>query len=64
MIWGGINRLEPPYEIRVHATHHCTAAVSAQVSLLAACLKEGRAEFNLRNGHDVRVSLTQHPWVD
>jgi hypothetical protein len=57
MIWGGINRLEPPYTIRVRGIARSSKDVVDAVMLTKRALAEARAEFRSRKGHDVAVSL-------
>src|SRR5271169_4718699 len=61
MIWGGINKLEPPYTVRVAGTKNLPKEVHDEVELARLALSEGRQDFRERKGRDIEVSLETYP---
>jgi RNAse (barnase) inhibitor barstar len=57
MIWGGINKVEPPYTIRIRGVAQLPKGVRDHVELARSTLQKGRAEFRGRKGHDVQVQF-------
>lgn len=57
MIWGGINRIEPPYLIRVRGTAHVPSALQDQIERARDYLLEARAEIRARRGRDVGLNF-------
>jgi hypothetical protein len=58
MIWGGINQVEPPYEIRVRGSDNLTTEVRDYILLLSDAIRKAREERRVRQGIDTEVSLT------
>ena len=57
MIWGGINQIEPPYEIRISGCECVPKEVTDHIDLLASALADAR-KWKLDNrGEDAEVSL-------
>ena len=57
MIWGGINQIEPPYEIRISGTERGPKEVTDHIDLLASALADAR-KWKLDNrGEDAEVGL-------
>ncbi len=57
MIWGGINDVDPPYEIRIANMADCPRDALEQIEWLRRALPEQRAEFRRLHGSDVEVQL-------
>jgi hypothetical protein len=57
MIWGGINKIEPPYSIRITETGRLPKDVHEHIELAKNALAEGRAEFRALRGRDVQVQF-------
>jgi RNAse (barnase) inhibitor barstar len=57
MIWGGINRVEPPYTIRIRDVVQLPGDVRNHIELAKNALLEARAEFRIRHHRDVEVRL-------
>jgi hypothetical protein len=57
MIWGGINRVEPPYLIRIRGIARPPKTVQDHIELARDSLLRARAEFHGLRGRDVGVSL-------
>ena len=61
MVWGGMNSVDQPYEIRVMGGNALSHEIWEYATLIAAALMDARADHRLRTGHDVDVSLTVFP---
>lgn len=61
MIWGGINKLEPPYTVRIREVSTVAPDIREEIGLLKQDLVAARAEFRHRRGHDVEVDLETVP---
>jgi hypothetical protein len=57
MIWGEINRIEPPYTIQIHGVEQLPGDVRDHVELAKNALLEARAEFRVMRDRDVEVRL-------
>ena len=57
MIWGGINSVEPPYEVRVHEVRGSTSDIRREVKWAEQDIEEARAEFFQQHGRDPGVSF-------
>jgi RNAse (barnase) inhibitor barstar len=57
MVWGGMNSVEPPYTVRIRNTGGLAADIRNEIELLAQYLPQHRAEYRIREGEDVDVSL-------
>jgi RNAse (barnase) inhibitor barstar len=57
MIWGGINEIEAPYEIRILGTERASKDVTDHINLLASALAEARKWKLDYRGEDTAVSL-------
>ena len=55
MIWGGINAVEPPYEIDIVNTRCLSDVTRHEVELSKAALDLACTEFKMRKGYDVGV---------
>jgi len=42
MVYGGINKLEPPYRIAIEGTHAVPGAVAEEIKLVRKCLYEAQ----------------------
>jgi len=57
IVWGGINSVEPPYEVRVHGVRNLTSDTRRAIGQAEQAIEQARADFFQRRGHDPRVSL-------
>lgn len=57
MVWGGINKLDPPYKIEIMNTGSLPTCVMDEIRAIADFTIESRAEFLARKGRDVQVSF-------
>jgi len=57
MIWGGMNRVEPPYAVHVKNITSAPKEVAEDVLLMVTLLKEARQERLQRRGDDIEVSM-------
>jgi hypothetical protein len=57
MIYGGINALEPPYQIRVTGVARAPADLRAEIELLSAALAQARSEYASLKGRDIEVRV-------
>jgi hypothetical protein len=57
MIWGGINRLDPPYEIQIIGMQNVPPEVNQYVHLVADALKRARQEKRVNREIETEVSL-------
>ena len=57
MITGSINRIEPPYLIRITGTSKCSPALREEIEYLAGAIREARAEQRQREGKDAEVDF-------
>jgi len=57
MIWGGMNSVDPPYEIRICGSWSATEEVRDYIDLMISIIARGRQDkLNLR-GDDTEVSI-------
>ena len=61
IVWGEINAVEPPYVLRIHGTATLPPDVAEELGWLKEGVTDGRAEFNVRRGHDVDVDVELLP---
>jgi RNAse (barnase) inhibitor barstar len=61
MIWGGINKLEPPYTVRVTGVQSMPNEARNEVELARQALSAGRQDFRNRKGRDIEVSFETYP---
>jgi hypothetical protein len=57
MIWGGMNREEPPYEIHIVGSEDAPVEVKEYIALVANALREGREWKRTNRGADTEVRL-------
>jgi len=57
MIWGGMNKIEPPYTIRICRAGQLPKSVLDHIEVAKTALLEARADFRAIRGRDVRVHL-------
>jgi RNAse (barnase) inhibitor barstar len=57
MIWGGINKVDPPYTVRIRGVAQLSKDVRDHVELAENALRQARAEFHARNGREVQVQF-------
>ena len=57
IVWGKLNAVEPPYVLSIHGTVNLPPDGAEELDWLKEEVTDGRAEFNLRRGHDVDVEL-------
>lgn len=57
MVWGGVNALEPPYEIKIKGTSHIPSDVKDYIDLIARALTEARKDQLARRGKTADVSI-------
>lgn len=57
MIWGGINYVEPPYRVQIINSDAIPGEMRDEILETAGALARARAEYELQNGEDVRVSM-------
>jgi hypothetical protein len=55
MIWGGINKLEPPYTIRISGTSRVPGRLRDEMELADKSISLGREDFRSQNGCDIDV---------
>ena len=56
-IWGGMNAVDPPYQIEVRNTRRAPVGVLNHLVVVRRALARARQDFRDREGHDVEVSL-------
>jgi hypothetical protein len=61
MVYGDINRVEPPYLIRITGTSKCPSAVREEIDLLAENIREAREEKLRLEGKDAEVEFEINP---
>jgi hypothetical protein len=57
MIWGGMNRVEPPYEVCVVGGERMPKALRDYIDPVASALASGRKWKREKQGEDTEVSL-------
>jgi hypothetical protein len=57
VIWHKVDRVEPPYLIRVENLNRAPDSVVTEVKLLQQCIVRARAEHLTREGNDVEVEM-------
>jgi len=57
MIWGGMNKLEPPYTVRIRGVEKLSEAVLDEIESAKKALSKGREYFRTQKGRDVEVSI-------
>lgn len=57
MIWGGMNGIEPPYEVRVAGLDKAPAAVNDCAVAIADAVRCGREWRRTNRGEDIEVSI-------
>lgn len=57
IVWGGINKVQPPYLIRVTGARKLSAAIRKELETLAREIQEHREDHRRRRNEDVEVSL-------
>src|SRR5689334_8603586 len=57
MIWGGMNKMEPPYTIRILNTKALPKDILKEMESLCQYLPISRAEFRTEHGYDIDVNL-------
>lgn len=57
MIWGGMNKIEAPYLVKISNSTGLPKVVHQHIELLQSALFEARADFHARRGRDVVVEL-------
>jgi hypothetical protein len=57
MIWGGMNSIQPPYEVRVVNSERAPEEVRLYVTAIASAIAEGRKWKLDHRGKDTEVSL-------
>ena len=57
MVWGGINSVEPPYEVLIHEVQGLADNARQEVGRAEQAIEMARAEFLQRRGYDPGVSL-------
>jgi hypothetical protein len=58
MIWGGINRVQPPCTVKIKNITDAPREVADSVSLLISTIKRARQERFQRRGDDVPVDIS------
>jgi len=61
MIWGGINKVDPPYTVRIRGTAQLSRDVRNHVELAKTALGKARSEFRVRKGRDAQVEFAIYP---
>lgn len=57
MVWGGINKVEPPYRVRVVGTRTLSPDVRGEVERLQKAILEHRADMRQWHNRDVDVEV-------
>ena len=57
MVWGGINSVEPPYEVLIHEVQGLADNARQEVGRAEQAIEMARTDFVQRRGHDPGVSL-------
>jgi len=63
MIWGGINAVEPPYEVKIFGTSNLPEETRTEIELAERALAGARDEFLMRNRREVDVYFSIAPSV-
>ena len=58
MIYGGMNRVEPPYVVRITNINGAPKEVADYISLMISVIQEARQERLQRRGDDIEVSMS------
>jgi RNAse (barnase) inhibitor barstar len=57
MVWGGMNKVEPPYTIRIFDTARLPTDARDHIEALKRALPDACAEFQKQEGRDVVIRL-------
>jgi hypothetical protein len=57
MIWGGINRVEPPYTVRISGMATLPKDVRDEVEIAKQAIVKGRADYRVRRDGDMQVAI-------
>lgn len=57
IVWGGINKVQPPYQIRVTGAHKLSPEIRKTIEILSKEIEEQRADHRRQHDKDVEVSL-------
>jgi len=57
MIWGEINKIDPPYRIVVRNVRNLPKDAVKEIYLAQKALAQGRADFQARKGYDIMVEF-------
>ena len=57
MIWGGINRISPPYTVRIHGISSVPKDVRDHIQLARKTILEARSEFRRLRGSEIDVEF-------
>lgn len=57
IVWGGMNRLEPPYTIRIFRTVLLPKDVREHIGLVERDIVKARMEYRKQQGGDVEVAI-------
>lgn len=57
MVWGGINKIKPPYTIRILNTYQMSSELLTEITLVQNAIAAARSEALNRTGHDVDVKF-------
>ena len=57
MVWGEINKVEPPFRVEIVATKHLPASIMQELTWTAEGVVSARADRKRRWGEDVKVSF-------
>ncbi len=61
MIWGGMNAVEPPYEIRVSGAKNLSKDTRAEIDALKQALANARAERRASGNRDMEIGFEINP---
>ena len=61
MVYGGINRVDPPYLIRIRGTAKCPENIRQEVELWAGAIRKARADQRQRYGKETNVGFEISP---
>ena len=57
MIWGQINKVEPPYTIRAMGSRGLANDIQDTIAVVKTALEKDRVEFMKRRNRDVEVAV-------
>lgn len=57
MIWGGINRISPPYTVRIYGISSVPKDVRDHIQLARKTILEARSEFRRLRGSEIDVEF-------